>query len=78
MAAALATPIYRLRGRNPPIPPEQLRSLARHWAFSDARAQQELGWRPTDFGEALERTVTYLRAEDARRLAARSEQKSPQ
>jgi len=70
-AALLATPFYRLRGRNPPIPREQLRSLGRHWAFSDARAQQELGWRATDFGEALERTVAYLRAEDARRLAAR-------
>ncbi len=71
-AAALGAPLYRLRGRHPPIPPEQLRSLARHWAFSDARAQQELGWRPTNFAEALRRTVEYLRAEDARRLAAGS------
>ena len=75
-AAAFATPFYRLRGRNPPIPPEQLRSLARHWAFSDARAQQELGWRPTDFGEALARTVEYLRAEDAKRAAAGLQRKA--
>ncbi len=67
LVAALSAPVYRLRGRNPPIPREQLRSLGRHWAFSDARAQQELDWRPTDFDRALGTTIAYLRAQDADR-----------
>jgi hypothetical protein len=68
----MGAPLYRLRGRRPPLPPEQLRSLGRHWAFSDARAQRELGWRPTDFDRALRTTVEYLRAQDAARAARAS------
>lgn len=67
---ALATPWYRLRRRRPPIPREQLRSLGRHWAFSDARAQAELGWRPTPFDAALRRTIDYLREQERARRAA--------
>jgi len=40
----LAAPFFRLRGRRPPVPLEQLASLERHWAFDDARARAELGW----------------------------------
>ncbi|MEO8502726.1 MAG: NAD-dependent epimerase/dehydratase family protein [Acidobacteriota bacterium] len=62
LGSALSTPWYSLRGRRPPIPREQLDSLSRHWAFSDARAQAELGWRKTPFDQALARTLSYLRS----------------
>jgi nucleoside-diphosphate-sugar epimerase len=58
----LAAPVFRLRGHGPPIPPEQLESLARHWAFDDTRARTELGWRPRTLGEGLPGTVEYLLA----------------
>src|SRR5258705_12097797 len=61
--AALGAPLYRLRGRHPPIPPEPLPSLAPHWAFSRARPQQELGLRATPLPGAPGRTVADLRAE---------------
>jgi dihydroflavonol-4-reductase len=59
---SLAAPLYRLRGHRPPIPPEQLESLARHWAFDDTRARTELGWRPRTLDEGLPGTVEYLLA----------------
>jgi len=57
---AVAAPVFRLRGHRPPIPPEQLESLARHWAFDDTRARTELGWRPRTLDEGLPETVAYL------------------
>jgi dihydroflavonol-4-reductase len=59
---SVATPFYRLRGRHPPMPPGQTRSLARHWAFTDLRAQQELGFRPRSLDAGLPPTVAFLRA----------------
>jgi dihydroflavonol-4-reductase len=56
----LAGPTYRLRGRRPPIPVEQLRSLRRHWRFSDARAQRELDWRPRGLDQGLPPTIAHL------------------
>jgi farnesol dehydrogenase len=56
----LAQPIFRLRGHRPPIAPEQLESLARHWAFDDTRARTELSWRPRTLDEGLPETVDYL------------------
>ncbi|MBP1642435.1 MAG: NAD-dependent epimerase/dehydratase [Acidobacteria bacterium] len=57
----LATPLYRLRGRRPPIPAEQIASLERHWYFDDRRAREELDWRPRDFATGLAATLDYLR-----------------
>ena len=58
--AALTAPVYRLRGRRPPLKPDQLRSLARHWRFDDARARAELDWQPRRLAEGLPQTVEYL------------------
>jgi nucleoside-diphosphate-sugar epimerase len=55
-----ATPIYRLRGRKPPIDVEQLRSLDRHWCFDDQRARSELGWAPRTLAEGLPPSVEYF------------------
>ncbi|HVT60934.1 MAG TPA: NAD-dependent epimerase/dehydratase family protein [Thermoanaerobaculia bacterium] len=59
---AAAVPFYRLRGRRPPIPPAQLASLRRHWAFDDSRARRELGWQPRGLAQGLPSTIEYLRA----------------
>ena len=56
----LSTPIYRLKGRKPPIDIEQLRSLERHWCFDDARARVELDWSPRPLSEGLPTTVEYF------------------
>jgi nucleoside-diphosphate-sugar epimerase len=58
----LATPLFKMRGHKPPVPPEQLESLARHWAFDDRRARTELGWRPRTLDEGLPAAVEYLLA----------------
>jgi nucleoside-diphosphate-sugar epimerase len=60
MLAAL--PLFKLRGRRPPVAPEQLESLARHWAFDDTRARTELGWTPRTLDEGLPPTVEFLLA----------------
>jgi nucleoside-diphosphate-sugar epimerase len=61
-ALRLALPLYRLRGRRPPMPLSQLDSLARHWSFDDARARRELDWRPRRLAEGLPPTLAYLAA----------------
>jgi nucleoside-diphosphate-sugar epimerase len=58
----LSSPFYRLRGRRPPFSAEQLNSLERNWAFSDARAQAELDWRPRGLDEGLPPTVEFIQA----------------
>jgi dihydroflavonol-4-reductase len=59
-ALTLAAPLMRLFGRRPPIPPRQVASLARHWAFDDARARRELGWQRRTLAEGLPPTVDFL------------------
>ncbi|HSL85023.1 MAG TPA: NAD-dependent epimerase/dehydratase family protein [Thermoanaerobaculia bacterium] len=61
-ATAATAPLFRLAGTRPPLPPEQLRSLARHWSFDDARARRELDWRPRTLAEGLPPTVEYIQA----------------
>jgi farnesol dehydrogenase len=58
---ASALPFYRLLGRRPPVPLEQLRSIERHWAFDDARARAELDWQPRGLAEGLPPTVEMLK-----------------
>lgn len=61
-AITLAGPLYRMRGHRPPIAPDQLNSLARHWAFDDTRARTELGWTPRTLDEGLPITVRHIQA----------------
>ncbi len=60
LGLTLSAPFYKLRGRKPPYSRDQLRSLARHWAFTDARAQAELDWHPRSLDEGLPPTVEFL------------------
>lgn len=60
---ALSAPFFRLAGKRPPLPKEQLDNLARHWAFDDAKARRVLGWHPRSLAEGLPPTIEYLRAE---------------
>lgn len=57
----LSAPIFRLRGRRPPIDLEQLGSLERHWNFDDSRARRELDWQPRSLDDGLPPTVEYLK-----------------
>ena len=68
-ALRIASPFLRLAGRRPPMPPAQVASLERHWAFDDRRARTELGWTPRPLSEGLPPTVAFL-AESATREAA--------
>jgi nucleoside-diphosphate-sugar epimerase len=61
-----AAPLYRLRGRRPPIPIEQVASLGRHWAFDDAKARRALDWRPRPLAEGLPPTAQALFGPSAR------------
>lgn len=63
-------PLLKLAGRPLPVPLEQLDSLSRHWNFDDARARQELGWRPRGLEEGLGVTLDYLRKEEASKIAS--------
>ncbi|HEX2253413.1 MAG TPA: NAD-dependent epimerase/dehydratase family protein [Thermoanaerobaculia bacterium] len=62
LALAVAGPFYRLRGFRPPLPPDTLESLRRHWAFDDSRARHELDWHPRPLSEGLPPTVEVLLA----------------
>ncbi len=65
-ALRLAQPLYRIRGRRPPMALTQLDSLARHWNFDDTKARRELGWNPRGLDEGLPPTIAYLRHLDER------------
>ncbi len=60
VAAKAGTPYYKLRGFKNPLPPGQLESLGRHWAFDDARARRELAWEPRGLEEGLPVTVEHI------------------
>lgn len=60
-ALPLLRGLSRLRGRKAPFTSGQLESLARHWAFSDAKAQRELDWHPRGLDEGLRLTIPFLR-----------------
>ncbi len=63
LLGAATAPLYRLRGRRSPLVRDQIRSLARHWSFDDAKARRELDWSPRALDEGLPPTVEYLLAD---------------
>jgi dihydroflavonol-4-reductase len=68
-ALTVAAPVMRLFGRRPPIPPRQVASLARHWAFDDTRARTELGWQPRTLAAGLPPTIEFLLAGPSEKAA---------
>ncbi len=56
------SPIFRLVGKRLPVEPVRLDYLAKHWFFSDQRAQDELGWSPRSLERGLPPTVEMLLA----------------
>lgn len=62
-AFAAARGLGRLPGISPLGPrvgADQLRSLARHWAFDDTKARRALDWQPRSLEEGLPETVEML------------------
>ena len=66
----LLAPILRLFGRTMPVNREQLDNLARHWAFDDRRARNELGWEPRSLERGLAETVPFLRSSSSGEVVA--------
>jgi dihydroflavonol-4-reductase len=54
--------LYRLGRRRPPLTPQLVRSIERHWRFDDSRARRELGWRARGLETGLPPTVEFLLA----------------
>jgi farnesol dehydrogenase len=64
-AAALGYALYlwaELTGLPPQLTHEVVGVFREHWSYSSARAERELGYRPTPLAEGLRRTVAWLRA----------------
>ena len=70
VATRLTAPLFRAAGKRPPLPPEQIESLARHWSFDDSRARRELDWSPRTLEEGLPPTIEYIQDADAAGRAA--------
>jgi nucleoside-diphosphate-sugar epimerase len=52
-----------LTGHPPLLTHEVVNVFREHWAYSSAKAERELGYRPTPLREGLRRTVDWLRAQ---------------
>jgi farnesol dehydrogenase len=50
-------------GHPPLLTHEVVDVFRQHWAYSSAKAERELGYRPTPLAEGVRRTVEWLRAE---------------
>jgi len=64
-ATALGYALYlwaELTGLPPQLTHEVVGVFREHWAYSSARAERDLGYRPTPLREGLRRTVDWLRA----------------
>ncbi|MFQ5527335.1 MAG: NAD-dependent epimerase/dehydratase family protein [Thermoanaerobaculia bacterium] len=56
----LLNPVFRLRGRVPPINLSHLESLRRQWNFDDGKARRLLDWQSRSLAEGLAETIRYL------------------
>jgi dihydroflavonol-4-reductase len=63
VAAALVEAAFRVRGRQPPVCREMVRTLLHGHRYDGSRAQRELGLRYTPVAETLRRTIEWARRE---------------
>ncbi len=68
LATALANAAGQLPGLAMPTP-EEVRASALNWAFSNAKAKRELGWRTSPHEDCLEATISWYRERDGDRLS---------
>jgi dihydroflavonol-4-reductase len=59
-AAGVASNVFRLRGKSPPVCSEMVRTLVHGHAYDGTRAARELGFEYTPIEDTLERTVRWL------------------
>jgi dihydroflavonol-4-reductase len=69
VAVALAGAGERLPGVSMPSPVE-VRASSLNWAFRNAKAKRELGWKTSPHEDSLEETVAWYRERDGKQLAA--------
>ncbi len=69
VALALASAAQRLPGPTMPSPVE-VRASSLNWAFSNAKARRELGWRTSPHEDCLEETIAWYREREGSALAA--------
>jgi dihydroflavonol-4-reductase len=62
-AAALVEAAFRVRGRQPPVCREMVRTLAHGHRYDGSRAQRELGLRYTPVAETFRRTIEWATRE---------------
>ena len=62
-AASLVEAAFRLRGRQPPVCREMVRTLAHGHRYDGSRAQRELGLRYTPVAETFRRTIEWAERE---------------
>ena len=67
-ALALASTARRVPGLTMPTP-EEVRASSLNWAFSNAKAKRELGWRPSAHEDALEATIAWYREREPELVA---------
>ena len=72
-AAALVEAAFRVRGRQPPVCREMVRTLAHGHRYDGSRAQRELGLRYTPVGETFRRTIEWAAREGLVRHPAHAE-----
>ncbi len=68
LAMALALAAQRLPGPRMPSPVE-VRASSLNWAFSNAKAKRELGWKTSPHEDALEETIAWYREREGSRVA---------
>jgi dihydroflavonol-4-reductase len=72
-AASLVEAAFRLRGRQPPVCREMVRTLAHGHRYDGSRAQRELGLRYTPVGETFRRTIEWAKREGLVRQPIRAD-----
>jgi dihydroflavonol-4-reductase len=72
-AAALVEAAFRVRGRQPPVCREMVRTLMHGHVYDGSRAQRELGLRYTPVAETLRRTIEWATREGLVRRPAQAD-----